>query len=149
MTYSYKTTLLPGQARVIAVASLPTNPSRDVLLKIPIVHVLLIAYYMHYKTMFKIFCRKWKLMTPRHFKVSLTYFVYLLVPALVQVVVSPITVATVKSPTLIISSCNNGSSTKYILLARRSLQYQYYYSCINLKKSIFMQRLVTGCNPND
>ena len=27
-----KTMLLPGQARVIAVASLPTNPSRDVLL---------------------------------------------------------------------------------------------------------------------
>ena len=30
-----KTTLLPGQARVIVVASLPTNPSRDVTLKIP------------------------------------------------------------------------------------------------------------------
>ena len=31
-----KSTLLPGQARVIVVASLPTNPSRDVTLKIPI-----------------------------------------------------------------------------------------------------------------
>ena len=31
-----KTTLLPGLARVIVVASLPTNPSRDVTLKIPI-----------------------------------------------------------------------------------------------------------------
>ena len=31
-----KSTLLPGQAQVIVVASLPTNPSRDVMLKIPI-----------------------------------------------------------------------------------------------------------------
>ena len=30
-----KTTLLPGQKRVIVVASLPTDPSRDVSLKIP------------------------------------------------------------------------------------------------------------------
>ena len=36
---SVKITLLPGQARVIVVASLPTNPSRDVTLKIPIEHV--------------------------------------------------------------------------------------------------------------
>ena len=32
-----KTTLLRGQARVIVAASLPTNPSRDVRLKIPTV----------------------------------------------------------------------------------------------------------------
>ena len=31
-----KTTLLPGEVRVIVVASMPTNPSRDVTLKIPI-----------------------------------------------------------------------------------------------------------------
>ena len=31
-----KTTLLPGQARVTVLVSLPTNPSRDVTLKIPI-----------------------------------------------------------------------------------------------------------------
>ena len=31
-----KTTLLPGQAQVIVVASLPTNPSCDVTLTIPI-----------------------------------------------------------------------------------------------------------------
>ena len=31
-----KTTLLPGQARVIVVASLPTNPSCDVTANIPI-----------------------------------------------------------------------------------------------------------------
>ena len=35
-----KTTLLPGQACLIVVASLPTNPSRDVMLKIPI-HTIL------------------------------------------------------------------------------------------------------------
>ena len=28
---------MPGQARVIVVASLPTNPSRDVTLKIPMI----------------------------------------------------------------------------------------------------------------
>ena len=32
--------LLPGQARVIVAASLPTNPSHDVTLKIPIQYTI-------------------------------------------------------------------------------------------------------------
>ena len=34
-----KATVFSGQARVIVVASLPTNPSRDVTLKIPVCHL--------------------------------------------------------------------------------------------------------------
>ena len=46
------------------------------LVWLTIVHVLLISCYIHYKTMFKIFCRQWKLTTPRHFKVSHGHILY-------------------------------------------------------------------------
>lgn len=54
----------------------------------------------------------------------------------VQVLVSHMTDATVKSPRIRMSSCSSGSSTKYTLDTLKSLQLEGYHSIMTLYKYV-------------